>query len=124
MSGRLHLAETDGAASSEVPVGVAGARHVPVLAGQDRLLVDNREPQVETFEREAVKPAVDHVGGAPALADGPRDVRGAVHDVAGSEDAWDLSLERFLAGCQGAVPVALERAGKGDRRRPTGRSRR
>ena len=84
--------------------GVARPERVRLLAGEDLLLVHDRQPSRRSRPAAAAgQPAVDHVRGPAALADGARDVGGAVHHVAGGEDVRDGRLERRRVGHERAV---------------------
>ena len=92
----------------------AAAERVCLLAGEDRLLVDDRQPVVEAVQGAAGQPAVDHVRRAASLADGAGDVGGAVDRVAGGEDVRGPGLERISgSAASGPALVGVELAGEG-----------
>ena len=81
-----------------------------LLAGDDLVLVHDREAIVEAVERPAREPAIDHVGRAASFADGSGDVGRAVDRVAGGEDERRSGLERGRVGGQEAALVGVELA--------------
>ena len=113
--GRLHLGEVEGRRVERGAVGRRGVEREGLLAGNDLGHVDDGEPVVEAVERATRQPAVDHVGGAPALADGPGDVRGAIDRIARGEDVRDLGLAGHRIRREEAARVARNPAGEGAR---------
>ncbi len=83
---------------------------VDVLPAEHVGLVDDRQRLVEggRVELGALQVAVDHEGGAAALADGRGDHRRAGDDVAGGEDVRHGGLQRAGVGLERAVAVGLE----------------
>ena len=83
---------------------------VDVLPAEHVGLVYDRQRLVEGtgVELGALQVAVDHEGGAAALADGGGDHRGAGDDIAGGEDVRHGSLQGAGVGLQRVVAVGLE----------------
>ena len=105
-----------GAAMSVAPRRPGRPGGVRLLAGEHLCLVDDRQPVVEAVRAPPVQPAVDHVRGAAALADGAGDVGGAVDHVAGGEDVRGPRS----AACPGrrpSVPRRCRRELPGERAR-------
>ena len=89
---------------------IGGARHQPegavqwlpkavaALPGEHLRLVDDRERRVESGEGKVAQPAVDHVGGAPAVSDRLGDGLGSGYGVAGGEDPGEGRLQGDRVG--------------------------